>query len=354
MKTSLQEKCFYVLLGFVLAQLIGYTTDLLTTSESLGCLARGHAERLRVVSDQVKKRHDALASFIEAYGPFEILEQLNGHMTVQGNLLSELWAGVEQLLNELPPVARHSAATSEQIIKQVYDNLPTGYSKHQGGTEKDVDEEELNAMDEEAQGTSAYGEVLPVSTSRILHHLLRIQKGDVFADMGSGTGKVPIQACLEALADACYGIELSESRHAVAVRALEKLRTVPEGSRAAERTHFILGSVTDVETIPPGLTVVFANMLTWPWELINQLVYTLAIPAAKENREIRLATVGTVPLFYSHNAYSSCVTERRDSRIHTSWSNITQIYVYVIQPCRKLLAEEHRIQNPPTSYTFER
>ena len=76
-----------------------------------------------------------------------------------------------------------------------------------------------------------YGEVLPSSVERHVLPLLALRDGDVVVDLGSGTGKIPLQIALAARAlglngVSCRGVELARERHDAARRAYAKLSCI--------------------------------------------------------------------------------------------------------------------------------
>lgn len=72
--------------------------------------------------------------------------------------------------------------------------------------------------------TGTYGEVDPRGIALLLEHLGGLNRSDVFADLGSGLGKVTLQVFLGTDARSCIGVELSRTRHERAADALTVLR----------------------------------------------------------------------------------------------------------------------------------
>lgn len=72
--------------------------------------------------------------------------------------------------------------------------------------------------------SATYGEVLP-SGMAALAQALGVQGGSVFADLGSGTGLIPLAVAMLHPVAVSLGIELSVARHEIAAANLALLRT---------------------------------------------------------------------------------------------------------------------------------
>jgi hypothetical protein len=100
-----------------------------------------------------------------------------------------------------------------------------------------------------------YGEIRPESVTVLLKHM-NLKDTDVFYDLGSGLGKVAIQAalCTEARA---VGVELSVSRYERAKAAAKKIRDqYPELAQrlVPPKLEFINQNFTKIK-LPPGAVV---------------------------------------------------------------------------------------------------
>ena len=69
-----------------------------------------------------------------------------------------------------------------------------------------------------SRGSATYGELQPTATLKLLEHL-QLGRRDVFVDLGSGAGKVPIAAGIFTKVGRARGIELSHERHLLACEA---------------------------------------------------------------------------------------------------------------------------------------
>mmetsp|Transcript_9252 Transcript_9252/g.30561 ORF Transcript_9252/g.30561 Transcript_9252/m.30561 type:complete len:488 (-) Transcript_9252:28-1491(-) len=85
-----------------------------------------------------------------------------------------------------------------------------------------------------ANGCSTYGELTAEGTRTLLNVLARPLRSAIFVDLGSGSGRVVLQAAMETEALASVGVELSPTRARLAERALAWLE--PEWERLLHTT----------------------------------------------------------------------------------------------------------------------
>lgn len=74
-----------------------------------------------------------------------------------------------------------------------------------------------------ARSSPTYGEIRPAALARLLD-TLDLGVRDVLYDLGSGIGKVVVQAAMSVHVRRIVGVELVPSRHAIAERILERAR----------------------------------------------------------------------------------------------------------------------------------
>lgn len=107
----------------------------------------------------------------------------------------------------------------EKIIKKIK-SLYRGY--HPYFLEKqDPYLSEKNKRNEDLVPT--YGEILPKGVNKLINHL-KINKNDVFVDLGCGNGKVVLQFCLQTQVKNCIGIEFSSTRIKQALEIKNKIK----------------------------------------------------------------------------------------------------------------------------------
>tara|TARA_B110001452_G_scaffold176068_2_gene147641 strand:+ start:630 stop:1391 length:762 start_codon:yes stop_codon:yes gene_type:complete len=115
---------------------------------------------------------------------------------------------------------------------------------------------------------ATYGEITPLGFQTLCSEL-KLGSSDVFADLGSGTGKAVCQAVEEYAVASAAGVELEPCRHA---RALALRDSLPK--EQAERVAFIEGDCTDAQIWNDHLgdvTVVYAASLLFPRDLMDRL-----------------------------------------------------------------------------------
>lgn len=115
---------------------------------------------------------------------------------------------------------------------------------------------------------ATYGEITPLGF-RTLGAELKLGPSDVFADLGSGTGKAVCQSVEEYAVASATGVELEPYRHARALALRDNLPT-----DQAERVHFIEGDCADAQIWSDHLTevtVVYAASLLFPRDLMDRL-----------------------------------------------------------------------------------
>ena len=77
-----------------------------------------------------------------------------------------------------------------------------------------------------------YGEVRPTSIDEHVCSAIDWRADDVFYDLGSGTGKIPLQVAVYTSVARSVGIEFAEARHVIAMNAIARVRGVAEGKFA--------------------------------------------------------------------------------------------------------------------------
>jgi SAM-dependent methyltransferase len=91
-----------------------------------------------------------------------------------------------------------------------------------------------------------------------------------FCDLGSGSGRPVIAAALIFPFSCVVGIELLEGLYELSMEALQKFRSMYE--TAGHRTHFFLGSITDLSVHNwTDSDIVFCNSTCFSGELLEQV-----------------------------------------------------------------------------------
>ena len=119
-----------------------------------------------------------------------------------------------------------------------------------------------------------YGEIVSKGIRRLFDKI-DLTEDDVLYDLGSGTGKVPIQFAVETPCKTNIGIELGETRHKASLRALESLKSSGKDDlvKAAEHCSFHKGNIlADDPCWTYDATVLFICATAFPPALMNPLV----------------------------------------------------------------------------------
>lgn len=117
----------------------------------------------------------------------------------------------------------HMRAPSQQSLPQAFLDAKTLMEDlYQGVTGFGIPERESQAIID-AKGAPTYGEILFESWHTILHELNLTTK-DVVYDLGSGVGKVIVEAFLVTPAKKVVGVELSDTRYEKAAQVAKMLK----------------------------------------------------------------------------------------------------------------------------------
>ena len=114
-----------------------------------------------------------------------------------------------------------------------------------------------------------YGEILYSGVDKILS-IIQPTEHDVFADYGSGLGKVVIQVFLKSLVREAYGIESVPELHQYALKSAQRIQNeLPEFYQNGRSLHFLLGNF--LEEPIPSVTIAFVNATCFTQSLLNGL-----------------------------------------------------------------------------------
>lgn len=170
------------------------------------------------------------------------------------------------------------------------------------------------------EGAAAYGELLPESAAE-LFAWLRPGPTDAFFDLGSGTGKLVLQAACTTGVGSAVGIELSRFRHLVALdlraRLLDRLPP-PAAERMRRRLAFRCEDFTRADL--SRATIAWAGSTCYPDPLLLALARRLA---AQSTAMRALITVRPLP-----DACRPRWEELGRVRVRTTWSGWEKVLVY--------------------------
>jgi len=187
--------------------------------------------------------------------------------------------------------------------------------------------------------SSVYGEVLPEGVLTVLDTLDEaslLSETDVFYDFGSGTGKIAIQAALMSPCQRVVGIELSDTRHGHAVRAMEEAEELElekggsalqgeligelKGAIASGSLSLVQGDIS-VNTYEDA-THVFAASTTWPDGLMQAIVQNLnGLPRIKTFSTLRDVSDRELEAYPKMRLWKKL-------KVDVSWTDSADMHVY--------------------------
>ena len=174
------------------------------------------------------------------------------------------------------------------------------------------EEEQIDGMG--GSGAHGYGELTTVGFRKLCARL-KLKETDFFVDAGSGTGQLVLQAAREYGVRRSVGVELSPSRHRIAVASRQdtprQLTQFVCGDCAAMRLWTNRGSTAD-DGVLVGATVVFTCSVMFSQELMSRLV--CATPHPKHQ--------WPPPLGCSHETWTACTGSMYRSEPLSSYSRL--------------------------------
>ncbi|MEM7402486.1 MAG: hypothetical protein AAF310_00485 [Myxococcota bacterium] len=202
---------------------------------------------------------------------------------------------------------------------QVIDKVQQLYSNRAGFEISDKEKESIVKQSSnstegfDSYHTHVYGEITPQAARELLSEL-QLGKEDVFYDLGSGVGKLVLQAHLATPVGKSVGIELSKTRYDIANDALKQLRAdgLIDPARVLQlRLQNILTAKWD------DATVVYTCSTLFP----DKLMQGMADKIAAIDHPVRVITLKKFPpnprLHHIETLF-----------VNTTWSPDVPVYVY--------------------------
>lgn len=159
-----------------------------------------------------------------------------------------------------------------------------------------------------------YGEIAPEGAIE-LFGLVNLTDSDTFVDLGSGLGKLPVQAAVLGGAAAARGVELSAKRHDMACRGLRDVSAALQEKlkgqkRRMVRVELLLKDIMEEDL--SEVSVVFTNSVC----LRSALMTALGQKLARElPRGARVATSNPFP-----QGYPKRLADRKTHHVAMSWA----------------------------------
>lgn len=182
----------------------------------------------------------------------------------------------------------------------------------------DIPEVEEQAI-RQSKGSPVYGELPPASVTRMLAYM-QLTPADVFYDLGSGTGKVVVQAAISAPLKKCVGVELSATRCREAKGVVRRAKR--EGLLAADSC--VIREADLMTTRLSDATVIYTCSTAFSTRFLKKLAGRIV----NECRRVRL--------------FVSLQDVERRGLVHidtlklaTSWNRRSPLHVYRVEPTGK-------------------
>mmetsp|Transcript_79494 Transcript_79494/g.233669 ORF Transcript_79494/g.233669 Transcript_79494/m.233669 type:complete len:282 (-) Transcript_79494:41-886(-) len=173
------------------------------------------------------------------------------------------------------------------------------------------------ASEEGTTFQKTYGE-FAAGGVEVLLDSLNVTTDDVFCDLGSGIGKVVMQAYLERRPKEAIGIELSEARHRLAEVARDRLLS---SLTSGARLTFVHGDVFDSDSTLARCSKIFVCSTVWPLELLERMEQKL-VSLEFRRTPVLVASSKQLRAFggiMETNRYPGKARFVRHARVDTSW-----------------------------------
>lgn len=195
------------------------------------------------------------------------------------------------------------AESPVQLIKRLYPDVDPLY---------DLPAQEERAV-KRSKSSSLYGEITP-SAAKQLFGYLELKPRDVFYDLGSGVGKVVMQAALSTKARKVVGVELARSRYKLAEQV--RKQAVKEGLIRADKAEFRCEDL--MKTDLSDATFIYTCSTAFPPAFMRRLTRHLAT-LRKDLIFISLQDVDDTPFFEHIDTLRLDMTWKPDTPVHVYW-----------------------------------
>lgn len=166
-----------------------------------------------------------------------------------------------------------------------------------------------------AKSSPLYGEIMPAAVGHLLDYL-RLGSRDVLYDLGSGVGKMVVQAALSVRTKKLVGIELVRARHEVAEAVLEEarrarlLRTKNVSFACRDFMRTDLSDATVVYTCSTAFSTPYLTRLARRLTRLKKGALLVSLQDLDEQRAFELVDV---------------------LRLDMSWKRRSKVYVYRLE-----------------------
>jgi hypothetical protein len=232
-----------------------------------------------------------------------------------------------------PPMLEPPSAAAKEHQEAISQVLQMGWSASDGFQ---IPQEETSVMDDEEAkySPSTYGEITELGSRQLFYylHLLDEKEEVVFLDLGSGVGKLVVQAYMELprLTHA-MGIELSSTRHSIAERGWDYVR--PDAERVRQMgvapcqdatLELHRGDLFDLDVA--NVTHIYVASLCFSVEMMERLGEMLSKEAPA------LKCIATLKQFPSY--LEETLGEPKMAFVEMTWTRPQGAHVYFYSPPR--------------------
>ena len=206
------------------------------------------------------------------------------------------------LLSLICPPTFAEPADPKAYLQMVYENKG-GYL---------ITREEAESI-QNAGGHAQYGEITYDSAAHILEDL-NLSRQDVFYDLGSGVGKLVMQAYMTTPVKRSVGVELSTTRHKIAETTRAQAATDDHISNTRELT-FLNQNINSANL--SDVTVCFISGLTFPPQLIQGVmdrlsaldhpVKVISVLPLPEHKQFTLIKTYNLPMSWAPEGVDVCL-----------------------------------------------
>lgn len=219
-------------------------------------------------------------------------------------------------LRRLAAMRRHvPQRTLHTLLRHAYNGLPDGFSI------EPADRQKIQSVDgglvDASFDAATYGEVTPKGVATLIH-ALHLDDTSVFYDLGSGRGVAVLQVALQSdvRVQRAVGVELSTSRHEIAVQALEGLAARVPSVR--ERVQFICADLGKSNFYQDATEVFCTNLLFG-----HTLNRSLSTQLARSESLRRVATLKPLEQPDAARLRLLCIL-----KLPFTWASQCRVYVY--------------------------
>ncbi len=171
-------------------------------------------------------------------------------------------------------------------------------------------------------GSATYGEITYESLKTLLDDL-KPKTSDVFYDLGSGVGKVAIQATLDYKFKKSFGIELSKDRHNKA----NKIRTKLKKDKKIKTHHNLFFCHQNIaETNLKQATIIFMCSTCYP----KKLMKTLTAKFTKLRKGTKILTLKSLPTNKKSKKIFNVLELIKKYNLEMTWSKSSPVYLYKV------------------------